>query len=186
MTISALGSSQDLSALTQTSASARRPQPPSADKFTGTAQLLGLSTDDLKSQLDSGKTLDSIASDKGVSSDDLLTAVKSDLKASRPDGAPDISDDQLTQVATNIAAGKGPRGAGGHHHHGGGPPPGTSASDTTQTLQTLADALGTTPDDLTSQLQSGTDLSSLFGESGSATWSQQSTAGSGLAVDLYA
>jgi hypothetical protein len=147
--------------------------------------VLGVSTDDLKSQLDAGQTLDSIASAKGVSSSDLLSAVKTDLKANKPDGAPELSDDQLTTMATNIAAGKGPGGLGGAHRHHG-PPPGTAASDTSNTLQTLAGALGTTTDDLLSKLQSGTDLSSLFGQSGSATWSQQSSASSGLAVDLYA
>ena len=37
-----------------------------------------------------------------------------------------------------------------------------------------------------SQLSSGADLSSLFGQSGSATWSSSGAATSGLAVDLYA
>jgi hypothetical protein len=190
-TIQSLGSGQGLSA--QTGVSARRPPAPPTDDMTSTAQLLGVSTDDLKTQLGSGKTLDSIASDKGVSTDDLLSAVKQDLKASKPDGAPDLSDDQLTVMATNVAAGKGPGGpgGGGHGGHHGPPPsggavPGTSASDTTQSLSTLADALGTTSENLLTKLQSGTDLSSLFGQSGSATWSSQGASTSGLAVDLYA
>jgi uncharacterized protein YidB (DUF937 family) len=181
MTIQAVGS-QDYGAQMQT-AGARRPLgPPPADTFSSTAKLLGTSTDDLKSQLDSGETLDSIASAKGVGSDDLLAAVTADLKAHKPPGAPELSDDQLTQMATNIAAGKGPRGGGGGPHR----TPGTSASDPTQALQSLADTLGTTTDDLLQQLQDGSDLSSLFGQSGSATWGSQGSASSGLAVDLYA
>jgi hypothetical protein len=180
-TISSLGGT-DLAALSQAGGAQRRPPSPPADSFTNTAKTLGLTTDDLKTQLDSGATLDSLAQAKGVSSNDLLAAVKTDLKANKPDGAPEVSDDQLTQMASNVAAGKGP--GGGHGPHG--PRPGTSASDTSQSLSTLADALGTSTDDLLSKLQSGSDLSSLFGQSGSATWSSQGASTSGLAVDLYA
>ena len=86
----------------------QRPQPPTMDT---TAQLLGMSTDDLQSALKSGQTLDDLASAKGVSSTDLTTAIKTDIQANKPAGAPDLSDDQLTQMATNIAAAKGPGGA---------------------------------------------------------------------------
>lgn len=179
--ISSLLSSTDVTALTQATAVQRhRPKPPD---MTNTAKALGLSNDDLQTQLKSGKTLNAIAQDKGVSSDDLLSAVKSDLQANKPADAPALSDDQLTQMATNIAAGKGPGGAHGHH---GGPPPGTQASDTSSNLSSLADALGTSADDLLSQLSSGTDLSSLFSQSGSATWNSSGASTSGLAVDMYA
>jgi hypothetical protein len=194
MTISSLSSSTDVTALTQATATQRqRPKPPD---MTNTAKALGLSSDDLQSELKSGKTLNSIAQDQGVSSDDLLSAVKSDLQANKPADAPDLSDDQLTQMAQGIAAGKGPGGPGGpHRHHGGGGGGqgqaemsilGTRASDTTSNLSSLADALGTSSDDLMSQLSSGADLSSLFGRSGSATWSSSGASTSGLAVDLYA
>jgi hypothetical protein len=193
MTISSLSSSTDVSALAQAS-QAQRPKPPD---MTNTAQALGLSTDDLQSELQSGQTLDSIAQDQGVSNDDLLTAVKSDLTANKPADAPAMSDDQLTQMATGVAAGKGPGGVGGahgHHHHGGGGGSGqadaailgTDASDTTQNLSSLADALGTSSDDLLSQLESGTDLSSAFSQSGSATWNTSGASTSGLAIDTYA
>jgi hypothetical protein len=186
MTIQSLGAAQDSSALAQASAG-RRPHTPPPDAFKSTASLLGVSTDDLKSQLDSGETLDSLASAKGVSSNDLLSAVTQDLKDNRPAGAPPLSDDRLTAIASGIASGTGPRGVGGFGH---GQPPskasGTTASDPTQTLQSLADVLGTTPDDLLTQMQSGTDLSSLFNQSGSATWGSKGASTSGLAVDLYA
>lgn len=191
MTISSLSSSTDVTALTQATATQRqRPKPPD---MTNTAKALGLSTDDLQSELKSGRTLDAIAKDKGVSSDDLLSAVKTDLQANKPADAPALSDDQLTQMATGIAAGKGPGGPHGHHHGGGGGRGqadasilGTQASDTTSNLSSLADALGTSSDDLLSQLSSGADLSSLFGQSGSATWSSSGTSRSGLAFDMYA
>lgn len=187
MTIQSLGAAQDPSALTQTSAGARRHHMPPPDAFKSTASLLGVSTDDLKSQLDSGETLDSIASKKGVSSTDLLSAVKQDLTTNRPADAPPLSDDRLTAIASGIASGNGPGGAGGvRHGHSPSKAAGTTASDPTQTLQSLADVLGTTSDDLLSKLQSGSDLSSLFGQSGSATWGSQGASTSGLAVDLYA
>jgi hypothetical protein len=190
--ITSLSGGTDVTALTQASATQRqRPKPPD---MTNTAKALGLSSDDLQSELQSGKTLDSIAQDKGVSSDDLLSAVKSDLQANKPADAPELSDDQLTQMATSIAAGKGPGGPGGahgHHHGGGGGQAtasilGTDASDTSSNLSSLADALGTSSDDLLSQLSSGNDLSSLFGQSGSATWNSSGASTSGLAVDTYA
>ena len=109
MTIGSITTST-ASALQGASGSHHRHKPPSLDK---TAELLGVSADDLGTELKSGKTLDDIASDKGVSSDDLLSALKTDLKANKPAGAPELSDDQLTQMATGIAAGKGPGGPGG-------------------------------------------------------------------------
>jgi hypothetical protein len=193
MTISSLSSSTDVTALAQSSATQRqRPKPPD---MTNTAKALGLSTDDLNTQLNSGATLDSLAKQNGVSSDDLLSAVKTDLQANKPADAPDLSDTQLTQMATDVAAGKGPGGAGGahgHHHHGGGSGQadasilGTSASDTSSNLSSLADALGTSSNDLLSQLSSGSDLSSQFSQSGSATWNSSGASTSGLAVDMYA
>jgi hypothetical protein len=94
-----------------------------------TAQALGLSADDLKTQLKSGKTLDDIAKAQGVSGDDLTTALKKDLTANKPADAPELSDDQLTKMATDIAAGKGPKG---HGHHG--PPPSGAARPTVGTV----------------------------------------------------
>jgi hypothetical protein len=129
MTIGSL-SINSTSAVQSASGQHRGQKPPAMDK---TAEALGLSTDDLKGQLKSGKTLNDIAKTQGVSSDDLLKALKSDLTASKPANAPELSDDQLTQMAANIAAGKGPKGAHGHGGHGGPPPPPPVDSDDTTT-----------------------------------------------------
>jgi hypothetical protein len=118
MTIGSL-SATSTSAVQSASSHHRGPKPPAMDN---TAEALGLSTDDLKTQLKSGKTLDDIAKAQGLSSDDLLKALKSDLSANKPAGAPELSNDQLTELATNIAAGKGPRGPHGPGGHGGPPP----------------------------------------------------------------
>jgi hypothetical protein len=155
-----------------------------------TADLLGLSTSDLKTQLDSGKTLNDIAEAQGVSSDDLLKSIKKGLQAGKPADAPELSDAQLTEMATGIAAGKGP---GGHHGHGGhgGPPPAShaAAASTSDALGTLASALGVDSSDLLQQLESGGDLSSLFGTSSSPSNPYARSNGGitgGVAVNLFA
>jgi hypothetical protein len=66
------------------------------------AKALGMSTDDLESQLKSGKSLSDVASAQGVSQDDLVAAIATDLKTHKPDGAPALSDAQATQMATAI------------------------------------------------------------------------------------
>jgi hypothetical protein len=169
----------------------KRGKEPSLDN---TAKLLGVSSDDLKSQLKSGKTLNDIASAQGVSSDDLLSALKTDLKANKPADAPELSDDQLTQMATGIAAGKGPGRAGGHHGHGhGGPPPvSTSTDDSDATtaeanLKQMSSALGLSQSDLLSKLSSGVSFSSMLGTSASNPYTaSQFAVSGGLAVDAYA
>jgi hypothetical protein len=81
------------------------------------AKLLKLSEAELRTQLRNGTTLTKIASQKGVSKADLVAEIKKALKANKPQGAPSLSDQQLTQMATRIADGLG-RGPGGPH---GGP-----------------------------------------------------------------
>jgi hypothetical protein len=162
----------------------REPKPPAMDN---TAEALGLSTDDLQNQLKSGTTLDDIAKAQGVSSDDLLKALKSDLTANKPAGVPSLSDDQLTEIATSIAAGKGPQGPGGPV---GSPPPrgkGGDGSSTDTNLATLADGLGISSAELIQKLQQGFNTSSLWGSStpNAYTSSKYNVAG-GVAVDTYA
>lgn len=150
-----------------------------------TATALGLSTDDLQSQLKSGKTLNDVAKAQGVSSDDLLKALKSDLAANKPADAPAPGDDQLTQMASSIAAGKGPHGPGGH----GGPPPPRKGDgdDTASNLSTLAGNLGLSSDELLEKLQSGTNPNSLWGASTNNPYAAAKfNAPGGVAVDTYA
>ena len=94
------------------------------------------------------KTLDEIASEQDVSSDDLLSALKSDLKSNKPAGAPELGDDLLRQIATDIAAGKRP---GGPRDAGGPPTRANGAGDVTATgtnLKSLAETLGLSESDL--------------------------------------
>jgi hypothetical protein len=155
---------------------------PSLDK---TAELLGISADDLGTQLKSGKTLNEIASDRGVSSDDLLSALKSDLKSNKPAGAPELGNDLLTQIATDIAAGKrpgGPRDAGGPATRANG-----DVSATGTNLKTLAETLGVNETDLLAQLSSGASFTSLLGNAGGNPYiSGANLVEGGIVVDEYA
>jgi hypothetical protein len=190
MTISSLSSTTEVYALQQQQQAQRKPP-----SMGNTAQLLGMSTDDLQSALKSGQTLDDLASSKGVSSTDLRSAIKSDIQANKPADAPDLSDDQLTQMATSIAAGKGPGGPhGAHHghHHTSGGDSDSDATTADQNLATLASSLGVGQTDLLSKLTQGVDFGTLLGESSSTAnaytpdASTSATVDGGVAVDTYA
>ena len=105
MSISPISGSSALDYTTQTTS---RPTPPS---LSDTASLLGISTDTLSCDLQSGDTLSSLASTAGVSSSDLLSSVEQDMSANAPSGAPTLSSDQLTQMATDFIDGVQPGGA---------------------------------------------------------------------------
>ena len=70
------------------------------------ADLFKEDPDQLKSELASGKSLTDIASEKGVSSADLMKSIESAIK----DVNPNASDDQIARIAQ--------RAVSGHHHHG--------------------------------------------------------------------
>ena len=115
---------------------AHRSQP----SFSDTAQLLGMSSQQLQTDLQSGTTLSSLAQQKGVSSSDLLASVEQDLQANAPQGASGLSSTQAQQMATNLINGTPPQsptgGAGAYGRDGQGgfrlQPP--SFSDTAQLL----------------------------------------------------
>ena len=133
--------------------------------FSNTASLLGLSTTDLTSQLQSGATLAEIAKQKGISSSDLLASVEKDLQANAPQGAPAPSDSQLQQIATNIIDGTAPtsRGSFGSIGNQDRGPLGIGAPPS---LSNTASLLGLSSDELNSQLQSGATLAELAQQKG--------------------
>jgi hypothetical protein len=77
-------------------ATAQRPHQMPADVQKAVADKLGMSTDDLKSELSSGKKLNDIAKEKGVDMKDLHSTIQ---QALQKDGI------------------SGPQGGGHHHHH---------------------------------------------------------------------
>ena len=120
------------------------------------AKLLGLTGSELSSRLQSGKTLGSLASEKGVSGTELIKTIETELSTHKPQGAPALEPSQLTQIATSIANGTPPTGVG---HIGG-------ASSTQGGSSTLAQTLGVEPSELLAQLEEGLDLSSLIPSTG--------------------
>ena len=155
MTIDAISST---SLLQPANSNTQRTQPAS----TNTAQLLGISSSELSSDLQSGMTLGQLAQEKGVSSTDLLASVEKDLQANAPQGAPSLSSNRLEQIAANIINGTGPGGqaAGGQGAAAGsgGPPP--------LSLTNTAQLLGISSSELSSDLQSGMTLAQLAQEKG--------------------
>jgi len=141
--------------------------------LSNTAQLLGVSSSGLSSDVQSGTTLAQLAQQKDVSSSDLLASVEKDLQADAPEGAPSLSSDQLNQLATNII---------------NGTQPSSTSSTASGNLNSLANAAGINPNMLLQQLSSGEDLSQLL-SSPSETSYGSTLAGSltgGVAVDEYA
>jgi len=139
-------------------------------------KLLGMSASDLRSAMQSGQSLASIASSKGISQATLTSTISAAIQQANPA----VSADQAAKVATDIATrtppADGPRPAGGpppaddtdatssaqstsgtsatsghrHHHHAG-----AAAMDAASKL------LGMSTQDLMSSLQGGQSLSSI-------------------------
>jgi LysM repeat protein len=161
MTIDAINTASIWAAATQTGASGQSSQgPPEPPAMTETASLLGISTSELSSDMQSGTTLASLASEKGISSSDLLSAVEQDMQTNAPSGAPSLSSSQLNQIATNLINGTQPTPlSGGSDSSQGSNPSGPSLTNTAQLL-------GVSQSQLSSDLQSGTTLSELAEENG--------------------
>jgi hypothetical protein len=93
------------------------------------AQLFGMSTSQLDQALQSGESLNDLASSNGVSQADLLNAISQGLQQSQPPGTASLSATQLTNLANRIAGHH-------HHHHGGGG--GSSSNSTTSSTNPLS------------------------------------------------
>jgi hypothetical protein len=142
-----------------------------------TADLLGMSADDLESQLEGGKSLDDIARSKGVSHDGLISNIASAMAANGPSGATATN---LTAMAERIA---------GHHRgsHGVSAAGGTDPTPAlTKAVETLAAKLNLSGSDLLGKLEGGSSLSDIAGQAGVSM--DQLTAGmtQGLMFDARA
>jgi hypothetical protein len=101
------------------------------------AKALGLSTDDLRTQLDGGKTLAQVAQDKGVDPQKVIDALVADENAELDQA---VEDGKLTQAqaddmkshaverVTNMVNNGPPEGRPGEHHRMG-PPPAANQDD---------------------------------------------------------
>ena len=160
MTISSISSS--ISSLGGTSAvnQMQRPQgpPPGKGPFDAVSSVLSMSADDIASAVKSGKSLDDLATEKGVSHSDLVAALKA--------GAPselqgtDGLDAMVEQIASQKGA--GPMGPPPPPPSDSGVLSGNLSSSQQDTLDALSSLLDTSSDDLKSSLQSGTSLVALL------------------------
>ncbi|BBI31670.1 hypothetical protein [Cohnella abietis] len=100
--------------------------PGAGPDFTAIAKVLGLTADQVKQGLDSGKSLADLATDKGVDKQKLIdaqkTAITNSIKQEVKDGklTQEQADKKLadvTKIAESIVNGKG---FGGEQRHGGG------------------------------------------------------------------
>ena len=105
------------------------------------ADKLGTTPDDLKAQLNAGKSLKDLAAAKGLTPKDLFAAVR--------------------QAVGGSVEAKGTQGAQGHHHHHRG---GNHVDS--QVLDAVSQKLGMTTADLTKELQSGKGLMDIAKEKG--------------------
>ena len=168
--------------------------------FDAVSSLLGMSAKDIASQVASGKSLDDIAKAKGVSHQDLVSA----LKAGMPDGLKNGAD--VDAIAETIATQQGmpTQGPGGTPPSGpppSGPPPMASLSGIGQTsgvlsgnltsnqqdmLDSLSSLLSTDSTSLLDELQSGASLSDLVKDKGIDSSSLANVLQNGLLVDTKA
>ena len=173
MSISNVSGASASYSVTSASDSTRTRQDPMAN----VAKLLNMSSDDLRSALKNGSSLSDIAAKQGVSRDDLLKTIQSDLKnrpqrgPGGPGGAPGpggdsdngsdtdsgtsaVSDTDFAAMAAKIADTKGVASVGGHHHHHHGS---GSTSASTSLLGSTTDAAT-----LAAQLQQGSSVDVLL------------------------
>jgi lambda repressor-like predicted transcriptional regulator len=157
------------------------------------AKALGMDVKDVVAALKDGKSLDDLAQQQGVSDDDLVAAIRSDL----PQRLQQSGDaDQVAEsIATRTGPPRGPQRADGPPQSDGDAASassvsgvlGSSLNPTQQaTLDGLSSLLGTTSDDLLSSLRSGTSLADLVDAQGVDRDSLASVMQDGLIVDTTA
>ncbi len=147
------------------------------------AKLLGLSPQELREDLRSGKTLADLAAEKGVSRDDLIAGVVSGLQAGPAGFVRNVQRaEQTTDLAAIAAKLVDGKGFGGPPP----PPPASASSDVSQRLTTLTDALGIDANSLFSQLESGTTLGDIASQHGVSSSTLSTILTGPVAVDTAA
>jgi len=130
----------DVSSIGGTQCTGSQSAPPANNPvMNGAAKALGMSSSDLISALQSGQSLSSIASSKGLSQDKLVAAMATSIQQANPG----VSADQATKVATAMATRTPPAGGtppatkGGGHSGGGGPAAASGGASTAATVAAL-------------------------------------------------
>jgi uncharacterized protein YidB (DUF937 family) len=149
------------------------------------ADLLGMSADDLTQQLGSGKSLNDLADEQGVSHDDLITTIKQGLPADTANGA-ENSTENTDSIAEKIAGTVGmPPPPPGRPMVGGPKGENTGLQDDTK-LQQVSDLLEMDTEDVTDQATSAATLVSLLQSKGVDLKSLRSVLDSGDLLDVAA
>jgi hypothetical protein len=170
----------------QWQSTARAHRPDMKKDMQSVADLFGISTDDLMSQLKGGKSLAEIAQSKGVSRTDLVATLEQSIKANAPTDVQTDFSSRIDDMVNRIVDRKGMPG----------PPPARPQSDDVsgvdfkakveQMLSTIASQLKISPDDLVSQLQHGSSLREIAVNAGSDPTQVLDAIGRGLAVNVLA
>jgi lambda repressor-like predicted transcriptional regulator len=149
------------------------------------ATELGLSSSDLQQSLQSGTSLADLATQKGVSKTDLVSAIAQGMQAAAPANAP--SNVNYTAIAQNIVDRPGQTGAPSSATSSSDPSS-TSTSPTTDPFSKVSSALGMSESDLLSSLESGTSLTDLLSQNGLSVQDLTAQLGTtqGVAVDTTA
>src|SRR5664279_3715028 len=182
-------SASSLSALQQVSSNSTTATRRHHSPIDAVASTLKMSADDIKSQLQSGKSLSDIPTAQGVSHDDLISALKAGMpdelknsddatamaeKIAATAGLAAPQDVQGTDATSATSATTGTSATSGHHHHHRGAASQVSGLDGSstgvmsgsltasqqKTLDSLSSLLGTDSSSLLTSLQSGTSLAS--------------------------
>ena len=90
-----------------------------AARIAPVAKLLGMTEDEIHTELQGGTTLAKLAESKGVSRAKLLDAIKEGLRAEATAEGETLTDARLNEMATRMADGTGGPGRGGHGGPGG-------------------------------------------------------------------
>jgi lambda repressor-like predicted transcriptional regulator len=147
------------------------------------AALFGMSKADLTDELKSGKSLNDVAKEKGISTDDLDSALVKNMPPSMASSGDPLAIAQ--KIAAQVGMPNGP-GKGGHD----GPPPSednsSGSSSATSVLDELAKLLKTDTATLKDSLSSGTSLSDLLTQSGVSMSDLADTLQQGMLVDTTA
>lgn len=126
------------------------------------ASILGITVDDLKVRMESGKSIKDIATDLGISEEtlqakmeEIRAAHQAEMKAKIQQ---EVTDGKITQAQADERIAnmeKGPKGGKGNRPEGRGPGEGRGMKDDTKFLEGQASVLGITVDDLKARLESG-------------------------------
>jgi hypothetical protein len=146
------------------------------------ADKLGMDVDSLRSALTGGATMSSLAAQKGVSQDDLVSTIAGTLPRQTPDGtAVDTK-----EMATRIANGTAPAHHGHHRAEGAQSPSAQGQTGLSQGLDALSSALGISSSDLLQRLTDGTGIKDLLSQNPQVADQLRADQNRGAIVDGYA